>query len=306
MKNIIITGATSMLGLALIDECIKNETHVTAVVRDGSNKKNLVPNSKLVTIVECDISRIAELNSIKQTYDAFYHFAWEGTQNTDRDNVCTQNQNISYTLEAICLAQALNCKKFVYAGSQAEYGRVEGVIYPEIPVSPESAYGVAKYTAGKLSSILARQIGLDFIWTRIFSIYGIHDNPSTMIMYCITSLLKGVKPVLTPCEQLWDYLNSRDAANALYLLGQKGHASTIYNIGSGTAPPLLEYVQAIRDIINPNLPLGIGERDYAPKQIMHLCPDISALKHDTGFKPMIHFSSGINETIKWQAKGCRI
>jgi len=269
-------------------------------VRKNSYKKHLIPVSELITTIECDVSDFASIAAGRyESYDALYHFAWESTNNTERNNIDAQSQNIGYTLDAVRLASKLDCKKFVYAGSQAEYGRVEGLISPEIAVSPDSAYGVAKYAAGKLSNMLCGQLGVDFIWTRIFSIYGIHDKPSTMVMYCIASLLKGQKPSLTRCEQLWDYLNSRDAATALYMLGSKGKAGTIYNIGSGNSHPLVDYVHAIRDAIDPSLALGIGECTYATGQVMHLCPDISALKKDTGFVPTVTFSNGISETIEY-------
>jgi len=300
MKNVIISGATSMLGLALIDECIKNDTFVTAIIRENSQKKHIIPDSELVTVLSCDVSKIERLAiSIRKEFDAFYHFAWEGTANTDRNIVDLQNLNIGYTLAAVSLAQQLECKRFIGAGSQAEYGRVAGVISPEMKVSPDNAYGIAKFAAGRLSGILAEQLGIEFIWTRIFSTYGINDMSSTMIMYCIDSLLKNEKPQLTKCDQQWDYLNCRDAARAFFLLGEKGKDQEIYNIGSGVARPLKEYVYSIRDVISPKLPLGIGEISYAPKQVMHLCPDISNLEKDTGFYPQITFEEGINETIEW-------
>jgi len=289
-----------MLGVALISECLKRKTSVTAIVRKNSQKKYLIPNSKLTTIIECDASSFASLAiDVQLGFDAFYHFAWEGTKNTDRNIVDTQYRNITYTLDAVRLAQRLKCNKFIGSGSQAEYGRAEGMINPEMAVSPDTAYGVSKYASGRLSAILAKQIGLDFIWLRIFSIYGVNDTPSTMIMYCIDSLLKGEKPILTQCGQRWDYLNCRDAARAFYLLGERGQSQCIYNIGNGVARPLSDYVYEIRDAIDPVLPLGLGEREYSPNQVMNLCPDISTLKRDTGFKPLISFSDGIRETIEW-------
>ena len=142
-------------------------------------------------------------------------------------------------------------------------------------------------------------MGMDFIWTRIFSTYGVNDIPSTLIMYCIECFLKGEEPSLTPCEQQWDYLNCRDAARAFYLLGREGISQEIYNIGNGSARPLLEYVYVIRDAINPELPIGIGKRNYAPKQVMHLCADIANLKTHTDFLPAVSFEDGIRETINW-------
>ena len=300
MDKAIITGATSMLGLALIGECIKNNTPIVAIVREDSKKNHLIPNNDLVTTVGCDVSAYKSLHMEKENGSAvFYHFAWEATANAERDQIDLQSRNIGYTLDSLDLAKRIGCKRFIGAGSQAEYGRVEGAISPEFKVSPDSAYGVAKYSAGKLASIQAEQMGMDFIWTRIFSVYGINDTPTTLVVYCIDCFLRGVEPLLTRCEQQWDYLNCLDVARAFYLIGEKGQNQSMYNIGSGIARPLLEYVQIIRDTINPGLPIGIGKRDYSPKQVMHLCADITSLKAHTGFSPVVSFEDGIRETIEW-------
>jgi nucleoside-diphosphate-sugar epimerase len=300
LEKVIITGATSMLGLALLNECINNKTEVIAIIRENSTKRELIPSSPYVTVVQCDLMNLSSCTLPQNDgYDALYHFAWECTDNKSRNYVEAQDNNIGYTLDAVKFANKHDCKKFIGAGSQAEYGRVDGRISSDLRMSPDSAYGVAKYAAGKMSAILSQQLGLEFVWTRIFSTYGINDMSSTMIMYCIDSLLRKQKPILTRCEQVWDYLNCKDAGRAFYLLGGKGKDQAVYNIGSGSASTLLEYVYEIRDVIDRTLELGIGEKEYAPKQVMHLCADISNLVNDTGFAPAISFNEGIRETIDW-------
>lgn len=288
-----------MIGLALVNECISHGIHVIALIRSNSAKKPLLPESDLVTVIEKDLHELSALDTSGLEAETFYHFAWDCTDGKNRNNVEAQNANIGYTLDAVQLAKKMRCKTFIGSGSQAEYGRVEGTISSDMRVAPESAYGVAKYAAGKLSSLRCEQLGISHIWTRIFSVYGINDMPSTMIMYCVNMLLSGKKPLLTKCEQKWDYLNCRDAARAFYLIGTKGKSRSVYNIGSGAARPLREFVTQIRDIVAPNLPIGIGEREYAEKQVMHLCADISDLTRDTGFKPSISFEDGVKEIIEW-------
>ena len=55
----------------------------------------------------------------------------------------------------------------------------------------------------------------------------------------------------------------------------------------------------IRDAVNPELEIGLGELDYYPKQVMHLEADISNLTADTGFLPAYSFEEGIRETVAW-------
>lgn len=298
MKRVALTGATSMLGAALIDECILHGIRVLAIINPGSLNVGRIPQSDFVKVVECKLEELNKMPALDEAYDTFYHFGWTGTSKVNRLNVDEQTRNIEFTLDAVRLAKRIGCHTFIGAGSQAEYGRVSAPkISPDTPVNPDIAYGVAKYAAGKQSGILCEQLKMRHIWMRIFSVYGPNDHDKTMIMQCIHALLIRQKPSFTKCEQTWDFIFSEDAARAFRLIGEKGHDRTTYCVGSGIARPLIEYILAIRDYIDPKLPIGIGDLPYASNQIMNLCADISNLQRDTGFSPIVEFRQGIEKTI---------
>ncbi len=300
MKKIIITGPTGSIGLALIQKCIQNNIEVTAVCRPGSDRIKRIPQSANVHVVECPLNQLAELEKqLEKGYDVFYHFGWDGTFGNSRNNMHGQLTNIQYTLDAVELADRLQCRTFIGAGSQAEYGRVEGTLSAETPANPENGYGIAKLCAGQMSRILCGQKNIRHIWTRILSIYGPGDGETTMVMSTIGKLLKGEVPDFTKSEQMWDYLYSEDAAKALFLLGDKGQAGKTYCIGSGQAKPLREYIEAIRDLVHPGAALGIGNIPYSDKQVMYLCADIQELKNDTGFSADYTFEDGVRKTVEW-------
>jgi UDP-glucose 4-epimerase len=300
LKKILLTGATSMIGIALLNECAIREIEAVAVIRRDSGKRKKIPDSKFIRVVECGLEEIENLPSIAgDGFDTFYHLAWTDADKNGRNDAIKQNRNIEYTLQAVKAAKQMRCNIFVGTGSQAEYGRMSKPINENFNPVPETAYGTAKLNAGKLSAELCGQFGIKHLWTRIFSVYGPNDNTATMIMYLIGKLLKKEKPLLTKCEQMWDYLYCSDAAKALLLAGEKGTNGNVYNIGSGICRPLIEYVKILQNAIDPDLELGIGEIEYGQGQVMYLRADISKLEKDAGFKPAVSFEQGINETIKW-------
>ncbi|MBQ8804697.1 MAG: NAD(P)-dependent oxidoreductase [Tyzzerella sp.] len=300
MKRVVITGPTGTIGIALINLLIKEGIEVTAVCRKGSVRKKNIPEDAKVKCIELDLDSLKSLPQILgESYDVFYHFGWDGTFGNSRNNMKGQLDNISYTLDAVEAASQIGCKKFIGAGSQAEYGRVEGLLTPDTPVFPENGYGIAKLCAGQMSRILCEQKKIEHVWTRILSVYGPHDGENTMIMSTIRKLLNGEVPNLTKGEQQWDYLYSKDAAKAMYLMGLYGKHGKTYCIGSGGTRQLLEYVKIMRNEINESAELGIGAIPYAEKQVMHLCADIQSLTEDTGFIPEYSFEQGILETINW-------
>jgi len=295
----VITGPTGAVGTALCAELAANGVKVYAVCRPGTSRVAAIPKHDNIEIVYCDVSSLHQLQAlIPGGADAFYHFAWAHTIGPGRNDMPAQIQNVQYTIDAVQAAAALGCKVFVGAGSQAEYGRVEGVLQPETPCFPENGYGMAKLCAGQMSRVECQKFGIDHVWPRILSVYGPGDGEATMISGLIRQLLEGKKPALTAGVQKWDYLYSADAARAFYLMAEHGHSGKVYVLGGGKAKQLKEYILQLRDMIDPALPLGLGDIPYGPLQVMHLEADISQLHEDTGFVPQVDFGTGIAVTIE--------
>ncbi len=297
MKSLIITGATGMIGSAIVREAISQNCKTTCIVHKGSNRIANIPQNPLVTIVECNINQYSTLE-LSGKFDAFIHLAWDKTSVAGRDDVDTQLKNVQYTLDAVRLAHRCGCSVFIGAGSQAEYGVRTVPVTGDLPVKPESGYGIAKFTAGKLSAMLCKRLGIRFNWFRILSIYGKNDGKNTLISYVIRELTAGRSPELTKCEQLWDYLNCNDVAKAFFAVLDKGKDGKVYPLGSGQGRKLSSYVEDIRDVINPGIELGFGKKEYYPHQPMYLVADISELTKDTGWKPEVEFKDGI-KSIPW-------
>ena len=296
----VINGATGAVGMALIRELIAEGHEVLVMCRESSPRSKNIPLHPLVKKIDCPLDKMSEL-SLEETapYDVFYHFAWEGTTGEARNDMYLQNRNVTYTLDAVALASRLGCKTFIGAGSQAEYGRVEGKLTPKTPAFPENGYGIAKLCASQMSRIMCASLGIRHIWTRILSVYGPNDTQGSMVMSTIRKLRQGEKPSFTKGEQIWDYLYSGDAAKAFVALAEKGRDGEIYCLGSGKPQRLCDYIKTIGRLTAPDAELGIGEVPYAKNQVMYLCADISDLQKDTGFVPEVSFDEGIAKTVRW-------
>ncbi|MBE5947876.1 MAG: NAD(P)-dependent oxidoreductase [Lachnospiraceae bacterium] len=324
MKRAIVTGATGMIGTALIKELLRSDIEVTAIVRPDSDRADhlagevakmggLQENFHIVLLnlsdlgedeAEIALRRVTggkECADSEDICDMFFHLGWEGTFGLSRNDKELQDKNVKNTLDAVWLAYRLGASVFVGAGSQAEYGRVQDGIKlgAATPTHPENEYGRGKLKAGVDSRAVCKALGIRHIWCRILSVYGPGDGSKTMIMSGIYSLLRGERPKFTKGEQLWDYMYVEDTAKAMTLLAESGSDGGIYPLGSGRVRPLREYMEIIRDSIDENAELGIGEIEYAPGQVMYLCADISDLRKDTGFEPTTSFEEGIQKTIDW-------
>lgn len=303
MKRVVITGATGAIGRALIKICIEAGYKVLAVVHRTSER-----TIELKTIENCQVLylNLAEYDhAIEETakqdiamdgYELFFHLAWMAPFGEGRNNLKLQLENVKASLAAVHFAKTLGCTTFIGAGSQAEYGRVGRKLSVDTPACPETGYGIAKLCAGQMTRLSCEQIGMKHIWTRILSVYGPHDGVHSLISVAIDDMMNNRDTSFTPCDQIWDYIYSEDAAKAMLLAAQKGNHGSVYVIGSGEAHPLKEYIQKIAVLTNYNKEIGFGKRPYNDKQVMYLQADIKALKK-LGFEPKCAFEEGIKKLI---------
>ena len=306
MKKVVITGATGAIGRALIKVCIEAGYDVLTVVHRGSPRA-----AELESIEHCHVLRL-DLNEYdraliemdkqeidKTDYELFFHLAWMAPFGKDRDNLDLQLDNIRAALAAVRFAKELGCSTFIGTGSQAEYGRVEGILSPDTPAFPETGYGITKLCTGQLTRLSCEQLGMRHIWCRVLSVYGPYDRDQTLISYAVIQMMKNEDTEFSPCDQMWDYIYSDDAARAILLAGQKGESGKVYMIGSGEVHPLKEYIQKIAEITVYTKEIGFCKRPYNDKQVMYLQADIDGLK-TLDFTTSVSFAEGISRIIEWR------
>lgn len=300
MKTAVVSGATGMIASALIRVLVDKGVRVYALCKPDEPKTDAFFQSGLVTAIDADISDLGSAAArIPEPCDVFYHFAWLGTFGNVRDDAYLQSDNIRCTLDAVRLAGEVGCRCFVGAGSQAEYGPVTEKLTADTHAAPVTGYGIAKYTAGKLSRLYCQRLGIRHIWARILSVYGQKGNPNSIISASVRRMLNGEYCPFTKGEQDWDFLHCDDAGLAFYCMGESGKDGSVYPLGSGKTRKLAEYITAMRDQVNPDAELGIGDLPYNDNQVMYLCADISKLTEDTGFVPQISFEEGVRRTAEW-------
>ena len=298
MKKAVITGATGSVGRAIIDKLVQENVDVTVLYHDGSKRIDSVPTNRLIKKIRCSLDEMKDFTPSENDFDVFYHLAWAGTTGAARDDAELQLKNIEYTLDAVNLAKRMGCRKFIGAGSQAEYGLCDKPLTPDTPTFPFTSYGIAKLAASRLGMLHCRNLGIDFAWIRILSVYGKYDPENSVIKSAIRKFTANEKAEFSKGEQLWDFLSARDAATAFYLVGgDDKHKEKTYCLGSGKAAPLREYIEKIHELCGSNSEIDFGAIPYSSNQVMFLQADISELTHDTGFVPSVSFESGIKELL---------
>lgn len=300
----LVTGASGFIGSHLVERLRHENADVAVILRPDSKPWRIEPLLPELAIIRGNWSEPEAIARGVREFapEVVYHMAWQGVENAHRNDLSQVDQNLSLTSRLIQISAEAGCKAWVGLGSQAEYGPANRQVDESSPLRPTTLYGVVKLCCGLLAEGLCRHMGLRFAWVRVFSTYGPRDNPSWLIPYLIRELTAGRKPALTKCEQKWDYLYVADAAEAIFRVGREPQAAGFFNLGSGTAVALREWVEQLRDMIDPQLPLGIGEVAYRPDQVMHLQADIARLSAATGWTPTTSARLGLAKTLAYFSK----
>ena len=210
-------------------------------------------------------------------------------------------------MAALKKADELGCSRFLFAGSQAEYGRAPhggGLQREEDPCSPRSEYGKTKLLFGQLGSRWVdsrneeEESPLRFIHMRLFSVYGPGDHENSLISTCLRKFPKGEEMELGPCTQDWDYLYIDDALEAVLGLLFSRDAEGIYNIGSGDIRPLRDYIEELHGLLNSKSLLCFGSRQDNAEGPVPLRPSLERIRRDCGFVPRVSFQEGIRRMLE--------
>ena len=297
----LVTGATGFLGSFLTERLLHAGTEVAVLVRPGGSTARIDPVLSRVTRIDGDLRDLppSEARIREFAPDIVFHLAWFGVAGKHRNDSKQMQMNLPGTLELVRLAQRVGCRTWIGLGSQAEYGPQDHRLNEDARTRPTTTYGLVKLCTGMAAANLARRLGLRMAWLRLFSMYGPRDNPDTMVSYLIRTLLAGERPRLTACEQVWDYLYVEDAAEAVYQVATTPTAAGVFNLGSGHGVVLREFVEQVRDLTDPGLPLRFGEVPYRPDQVMHLEADISRLECVADWQPATSLRTGLHHTVRW-------
>ncbi|ADL03200.1 NAD-dependent epimerase/dehydratase family protein [Lacrimispora saccharolytica] len=311
--NVVVTGATSFLGRALVDRLLKEKHQVFAVVRPGSrNVESLGLKRPGLIRIERNLEDLHELvQVIHEPCQSFYHFGWDGSGSENRMKREVQQKNVEDSLKALEGARRLGCRRFLFSGSQAEYGIHKEAMTEGSECRPVSEYGRAKLDFLERARSMTeswRKTGIsemEYIHSRIFSIYGPGDHPWSLVESCLKAFGAGEYISLGECTQIWNFLYLDDCIRALILLmeQEKGSVSGVYNVAApeGENRPLKDYIRTMYEVLGSHGSYSFGRRKPNAEGPANLIPDIKKLEKTTGWQPFVSFQEGIRKT--YEAEG---
>ena len=298
MENVIVTGANGFIGKTLVNALLEKSYHVVAL---DIRFDDVLANDDRVTCVNVMNKEVAALAKEipHQEYRCFFHLAWAGTSGPARADYTVQLNNVKLACDYIKLCSEIGCKRVVYASSINEMETYEYLQSDDIEPAGGYIYGTGKLAAHLMGETVAKLNGIEFIPVIITNIYGVGEKSARMIYTSINKLVHKEHCSFTAGYQTYDFIYITDAINSIIAVAEKGKAFNRYYIGSGEPKPLREFLLEMRDIVDPEAELGLGDIPFKGVDISYDQFDLKKVERDTGYRNEVSFAEGIRMTAEY-------
>ena len=299
-EHLLIIGGTGFIGFHLTNAVKKIGWKVTSIsLRNPSRERKV----KGVNYIILDIANYKNLKKkLKEKFTYVVNLSgYSGNKYKDRVDRCFRSHFLgTVNLTKILLKKKI--KKFVHAGSSAEYGDIPGPQGEDDLCSPTNDYGKSKLLTTNYLLLLHKKQKFPVTILRFFSVYGPKQNKNRVIPQIITGCLSGKKFGVSKGIQYRDFCFIEDVVSAIIKTLKIGKAKgKIINIGSGKPLQIKKVVYIVKKIIGKGKP-QFGKIKYSKNENMNVYAKVLFAKKILKWKINFNFKEGLNRTIETHLK----
>ena len=302
----LVTGGAGFIGSHIVEGLVKKGERVRVIDNLSTGKlENLELLMDEIEFIEGDLREPkAAAQAAKGADFVLHQAAVSSVPRSIEDPVGSTENNLNSTLHLLMAARDAKVKRLVYASSSSVYGDSPTLPKKEdfLP-APLSPYAESKLAGEYYCQVFHQLYGLETVSLRYFNVFGPRQDPlspyAAVIPKFITrALAKKPLVVYGDGEQSRDFSFVADVVEA-NLLACRGReiAGEQFNVGSGEQTSLNQLVQALQEIIDPDLKVEYTEPQ--PGDVRHSLADIEKAQRLMGFAPMIPLSEGLLRTVAW-------
>jgi dTDP-6-deoxy-L-talose 4-dehydrogenase (NAD+) len=245
--TVLITGATGFVGHQVLRKLADSSVEIRVVIREGSQSKLTkgIRFEKVITTQDMFAESSEWWANACRGIDTVIHIAWYA----EPGKYLQSPRNLDCLIGSLTIAKAARrqgVRRFVGIGSCFEYDLTVGMLSVETPLKPLTLYAAAKAAVFTTLSQFLPSHGIEFLWCRLFYLYGDREDSRRLIPYLRSMLSAGKPAELTSGNQVRDFLDV-DEAGQLITESALGDQQGAINICSGVPVTVRELAETIAD-----------------------------------------------------------
>jgi nucleoside-diphosphate-sugar epimerase len=299
--KLLITGASGFIGQHLVKKLIEQGHTILALSR-GADLQHVSNNTdKLIyfkSSLELENSALERIKDFEP--DVLIHLAWGKIPDFSFETSFENLQNHILFFRNIFTVNSL--KKIIITGSCWEYNKkIGGCKESDICVSG-NYFTWAKNSLRDFLQFECLQKNINFIWPRVFYVYGPQQRIGSLIPSVIESIRNGLMPELKTPSNANDFIYVDDVAEGLLQFAINDISSGIYNLGSGKSMSVIDVISSIENSLNGNLILSkeLLTRTKQSKKDTDFCADMTKTFSTINWKPITNLAMGIEKMINYK------
>jgi len=259
-RIILLTGATGFVGHQVLCMLAGQQVQVRVVVREGSQDKLAkgVTLEQVITTQDLFAEPADWWVNACSGVDIVIHTAWYA----EPGKYLQSSKNIDCLVGSLNMAKGAlqaGVRRFIGVGTCFEYDLTAGFLSVETPLKPLTPYAAAKAaTFTALSQWLPSQ-SIEFLWCRLFYLYGEREDPRRLVPYLRSRLAEGKPAELTSGNQIRDFIDVTEAARMI-VEEALGNQQGAINICSGVPVTVRQLAEKIADEYGRRNLLKFGSR----------------------------------------------
>ena len=298
--KLLVTGATGFIGQHLVNRLIEQGHIILALSRsEALLPANDYPNKLfyLQTSLKLDGNTIEKIKQFEP--DTLIHLAWEKIPDFSFEISFANLQNQILFFRNLFLISSL--KKIIVTGSCWEYNRKMGVCTESDICISGNYFTWAKNSLRDFLEFECLQKNINFIWSRVFYVYGPQQRKGSLIPTVIENIQNGIVPELKTPFNSNDFIYVDDVAEGLIQFAVKDVPSGIYNLGNGESVPIIDVVSKIETSIHGKEILSssvIENASQSPVKDTDFWADMGKTFNTLKWQPQTNLIMGIEKSIK--------